>query len=401
MSLNENASCSSSNNTIIKVEAEVDSNEFDDIYSSQHDETAAASENISNKLTNDNITIKSDNSSQDDEEFASFKDSPNENDDDTDIEHDTDTITTSTTTTTNIIESEFKLIEKDFDESEIDREYEEGEVRLRKQSTESLILKLREHQLSNDTVDPADTEQIDEALPLELDDEWRSKSKHIFVLSEAGKPIFSLHGNEVELITFMGLIQALVSIVECENENKLLYLIAGDHKCVFLHRNHLILVCISNELDICVEHLKNELTYVYDQIVSVTTLSLIEKIFSRQNNYDLRNKLTGTEKLLKNIVERYSMDYGMLLCCMSSFSLQSEVRDQIARIIAQQINPLKHILFGLFFYDNQLVALIRPKSKNMHPIDVHLLVNVITGLDTPKTSEFTWYPICLPYFDNT
>jgi vacuolar fusion protein MON1 len=81
--------------------------------------------------------------------------------------------------------------------------------------------------------------------------------------------------------------------------------------------------------------------------------------------------------------------------------LQSEVRDQIARIIAQQINPLKHILFGLFFYDNQLVALIRPKSKNMHPIDVHLLVNVITGLDTPKTSEFTWYPICLPYFDNT
>jgi vacuolar fusion protein MON1 len=199
----------------------------------------------------------------------------------------------------------------------------------------------------------------------------------------------------------MGLLQALVSIVESDNENKLKYVLAGDHKVVFLHKSHLIFVCISNESEKCVEQLELELTYVYNQILSVVTLSLIEKVFARYNSYDLRNKLTGTEKLLTNIINRCENDYGMLLNCVNSYPLQMDVRDQIARIIAQQISSFRYVLFGLLLFDNKLVALIRPKTKNIHPIDVHLIVNVVTGLDTPKSAEFTWYPICLPNFNSS
>lgn len=202
-------------------------------------------------------------------------------------------------------------------------------------------------------------------------------------------------------MSFMGLLQALVSICECDNENKLNHVIAGDHKIVFLHKSHLIFVCVSNEPEKCIEQLEIELDYVYNQIISIVTLSLIEKIFGRHPNYDLRNKLTGTEKLVTNIIRRFKNDYGMLLNCVNSFPLRFETRDQIARMIAQQINAIKYVLFGLLLFDNKLVALIRPKTKNIHPVDVHLLVNVITGLDTPKTSEFTWYPICLPHFDSS
>ena len=129
------------------------------------------------------------------------------------------------------------------------------------------------------------------------------------------------------------------------------------------------------------------------------TLSLIEKIFSKHHNYDLRNKLTGTEKLLTNIILRLKNDYGMLLNCVNSYPLQHETRDQVSRIIAQQITPIRSVIFGLLLFDNKLVSLIRPKSRNIHPVDVHLLVNVITGFDTPKSVDFTWYPICLPNFD--
>ena len=198
----------------------------------------------------------------------------------------------------------------------------------------------------------------------------------------------------------MGLLQALVSIIECDNENKLKHVIAGEHKFVFLHKTHLILVCVSSDPDICIEQLQSELNYVYNQIISVVTLSLIEKIFTRHHNYDLRNKLTGTEKLLTNIVDLFKSDYGMLLNCVNSYPMQSETRDQISRIIAQQINPIRYVIFGLILFDNRLVSLIRPKSKNIHPTDVHLLVNVITGYNTPKASDFTWYPICLPNFDS-
>jgi hypothetical protein len=197
----------------------------------------------------------------------------------------------------------------------------------------------------------------------------------------------------------MGLLQALVSVIECDNENILRHVIAGEHKIVFMHKSHLIFVNVSKETDICVEQLELELNYCYNQILSVITLGLINKIFSKHHNYDLRNKLTGTEKLLTNIISRVKNDFGMLLNCVNSYPLQHETREQISRVIAQHISPLRYVIFGLLLFDNKLVSLIRPKSKNIHPIDVHLIVNVITGMDSLKSAEFAWYPICLPNFD--
>ena len=211
---------------------------------------------------------------------------------------------------------------------------------------------------------------------------------------------FARHGSEDELVTFMGLLQALVSIIECDNENSLRHVIAGAHSIVFMHRTHLIFVNVSSQPDISIEQLELELNYCYNQIISVCTLSLINKIFSKHHNYDLRNKLAGTEKLLTNIVHRARNDFGMLLNCVNSYPLQHETREQIARVIAQHISSLRYVIFGLLLFDNKLVSLIRPKTKNIHPVDVHLLVNVITGYDAVKTAEFTWYPICLPNFDS-
>lgn len=282
----------------------------------------------------------------------------------------------------------FKLGQKDFDENELDREQEEQ-------------ISLKQKYSSDRPGSEEGSSDEEEFVQLTDNDEWKSKSKHIFILSESGKAIYSLHGSETKLVSFMGLLQALVSIIECDNQNMLDHVIAGDHKIVFLHKSHLIFVCVSNEVDKGVEQLGIELEYVYNQIISIVTLSLIEKIFGRHPNYDLRNKLTGTEKLVTNIIKRFNNDYGMLLNCVNSYPLRFETRDQIARMIAQQISSIKYVLFGLLMFDNKLVTLIRPKTKNIHPVDVHLLVNVITGLDTAKTSEFIWYPICLPNFDSS
>lgn len=45
---------------------------------------------------------------------------------------------------------------------------------------------------------------------------WRSHKKHIFVLSEAGKPIYTRYGTEEALSSTMGVMMALVSFVEAE-----------------------------------------------------------------------------------------------------------------------------------------------------------------------------------------
>lgn len=43
---------------------------------------------------------------------------------------------------------------------------------------------------------------------------WRIKRRHVFVLSEAGKPIYSRYGNEEALSSTMGVMMALVSFVQ-------------------------------------------------------------------------------------------------------------------------------------------------------------------------------------------
>lgn len=43
---------------------------------------------------------------------------------------------------------------------------------------------------------------------------WRSHRKHVFVLSEAGKPIYTRYGTEEALSSIMGVMMLLMSIVE-------------------------------------------------------------------------------------------------------------------------------------------------------------------------------------------
>lgn len=45
---------------------------------------------------------------------------------------------------------------------------------------------------------------------------WRRHQKHVFVLSEAGKPVYSRYGSEEALSSTMGVMVALVSFLEAD-----------------------------------------------------------------------------------------------------------------------------------------------------------------------------------------
>lgn len=73
---------------------------------------------------------------------------------------------------------------------------------------------------------------------------WRGHKKHIFILSEAGKPIYSLHGSEDKLAILFGIIQALVSFVE-NTQDVLTSIHARGIQFVFMIKSHLIFVAAS------------------------------------------------------------------------------------------------------------------------------------------------------------
>lgn len=78
------------------------------------------------------------------------------------------------------------------------------------------------------------------------DMDWLNKQEHVFILSTAGKPIYSLHGNEDKLATLFGVMQALVSVVQ-SNQDTIMSIQARGVRFVFLVKSQLILVAVSRK----------------------------------------------------------------------------------------------------------------------------------------------------------
>ncbi|GIX70184.1 vacuolar fusion protein MON1 homolog A [Caerostris extrusa] len=242
------------------------------------------------------------------------------------------------------------------------------------------------------------TEELEEDECGELNDpSWKYKKNHIFILSEAGKPIYSRHGSEDHLATLMGVIQALVSFVQSSGD-MIRSIHAGDRKFVFLHRMPLILVAVSSS-KASVPQLLGNLTYVYNQIVSVLTMSNLNKIFEKRSNFDLRRLLGGSEKFLDRLADMLDNDPSFLLSAVNCLSLDNSIREVIGQTLAQYCGKIKSIVFAILLVENQLVTLVRMKKYFLHPADLHILMNLVSSSESFKSVE-TWLPICLPKFDS-
>lgn len=132
------------------------------------------------------------------------------------------------------------------------------------------------------------------------DEDFLSKSLHVFILSAAGKPIYTLHGSEDKLATIFGVMQAIVSVVQSEDDN-LKAINAGGVQFVFLVKNPIILVAISKTKK-SVPQLQMLLHDVYNQILSTLTQTTLVKVYENRKNFDLRRLLSGSERLISHLL---------------------------------------------------------------------------------------------------
>lgn len=226
--------------------------------------------------------------------------------------------------------------------------------------------------------------------------QWTLHKKHVFAFSEAGKPIYSRYGNEDKLATLMGVMQALVSFVQ-DGKNTIRCIMAGNHKFVFLVRGHVILVAVAYTPE-SVTQLVLQLSYVYNQILSVLTYTQLARIMEQRRNYDLRRLLAGTEKFIDNLLNLMDHEPSFLLGSVRCLPLSSSVRETIGQSMLQA--RVKDLVFAILVVKNQLITLIRPKRYSLHPSDLHLIFNLVSASTSFQTAE-SWTPICLPRFDNS
>ena len=95
------------------------------------------------------------------------------------------------------------------------------------------LLSLEEQDLQDTSPDSDHFEDAEEEAPGLPANVWAAHPKHIFVISEAGKPIYSLHGEEDHIVSLGGIMQALVSFV-ADSGDAIRSIRAGRTQIVFL-----------------------------------------------------------------------------------------------------------------------------------------------------------------------
>uniref|UniRef100_A0AAZ3RJC8 Vacuolar fusion protein MON1 homolog n=1 Tax=Oncorhynchus tshawytscha TaxID=74940 RepID=A0AAZ3RJC8_ONCTS len=272
----------------------------------------------------------------------------------------------------------------------------EGETVLG-ESAEEAALCLGAEQVTQEEQQPEVEEECPENRSKEEDvcsEVWRSHRKHVFVLSEAGKPIYTRYGTEEALSSTMGVMMALVSVVEAD-KNIIRSIHADGYKVVFLRKTPLVLVGVSRTCQSDRE-LTRELQYIYYQIVSLLTLTQLNHIFQHKQNYDLRRLLAGSEHLTDNLLRLLDRDPGLLLSAVTCLPLASSTRDLVSSSL--QAAKAKSLVFSILLAGDRLVTLVRKKDQYLHHMDLHLLFNLVGSSSSFREGE-GWTPICLPKFN--
>ncbi|KAJ5495850.1 Vacuolar fusion protein mon1 [Penicillium diatomitis] len=228
---------------------------------------------------------------------------------------------------------------------------------------------------------------------------WKSKRKHFLIISAAGKPIWTRHGDGGLISTYVGVVQTIISFYEDSNDH-LRSFTAGDTKFVILTRGPLYLVAISRMLEND-NQLRLQLEALYMQILSTLTLPSLTHLFSVRPSTDLKRPLQGSETLLSSLADSFTRGSpSTLLSALETLKLRKVHRQAINNALLK--TKSKNLLYGLVVAGGRLVSVVRPKKHSLHPGDLQLIFNMIFEADGIKAGGGeSWVPVCLPGFNSS
>lgn len=246
-----------------------------------------------------------------------------------------------------------------------------------------------------DPIGEVDEDGSNEELLLE---KWKAKRKHYIILSAAGKPIWTRHGDNGLVSTYVGIIQTILSFYE-NSGDRLNSFSAGDTKFVILTQGPLYLVAISRMLE-SDEQLKLQLEALYMQILSTLTFPSLSHLFSIRPSTDLKRPLQGSESLLSTLADSFTRGSpSTLLSAMECLKIRKSHRHTINNTLLR--TRVKSLLYGLVVAGGRLVSVVRPKKHSLHPGDLQLLFNMIFEAEGVKAGGGeSWIPVCLPGFNS-
>lgn len=275
-----------------------------------------------------------------------------------------------------------------------------------------------------------DSTPLDEAfllsrvVPDKLPDHFSHKLKHFFILSSAGKPIYSLNGGDDEVSGYMGLITTIVSAFE-QSFGQLRSVRHGGFQLAVLNRPPLIYVAVLRIPYELAHLLERQLGALQNHLLAILSKPSIVKHFKREN-YDLRRMLTpqdmhALDSLSMRLTYGFSFpnaDFqlapaqyvlavlgGLLRCARITHKARAKLESILVAAKKLKVDleegerPLaQDLLFALIVSDDELVAQMRPKNHILLNEDILTLLHA-TG-EEPQGLDL-WVPLCMPRFNSS
>lgn len=286
---------------------------------------------------------------------------------------------------------------------------------------------------------------------------FHTKLKHFFILSAAGKPIYSMNGSERLVIGYMGLITSIISSFQELIDEEIKSVTFNNIKVVILNKSPLFFVALTkikhefNTSEYGEEEsiLGRQLKALYNYLVSILSKSSITRSFRNRMNYDLRKVLSPLDfhnfdsfcmKLTYGFYSdeednQVDLDFSFFASrLLSSFEccrMRNKTRTRINGILqdskkikkdipkeddnssyffksetSSQLYLAPDMLFALITSpEMQIISYLHPKNHRLSTNDISVLLSMITSIhETRKSSsvaEDSWVPLCLPDFNST
>jgi len=225
---------------------------------------------------------------------------------------------------------------------------------------------------------------------------WYAQRKHLWVLTYSGKPVYSWHGDESLLSSFMGMLSGMIMLV-LDTEDSLQFFSAGDHQFVFLVRGPIYLVMGSRTRE-PVWLQRAQLNYVYAHLMFSATSRIVD-ILNKRANADIRDFLEGHEPVLERLMLSLDSQLTYMLQSYLCLPLPSKTREQVTRAV-QRARP-DNTLYAVMFSENHVVTYLEKKNVPLNVDDLLLLVNWANAQLAQSTAseDGVLADLCLPNLD--
>ena len=224
-------------------------------------------------------------------------------------------------------------------------------------------------------------------------EEFFIKKRHYLIMSDGGKPVYSRYGDPIENNSIFATLSAMITKFTVFNSNdsdkEFLNVITNSkNKIAFLKKGQLIFIAISKKND-CTSLLFSQLEYLYNQLMSILTISFYSKL--EDNPSKCLSTMSGTENLFEQMIQYTSKSFPALFNSYQVFNF-FEHREKLNKI-AEEFRG--EALYCIIMTPYEIISLARSNQIDVVSSDLVLIQNLIYSQEMLRTQE-SYVPICLP-----